>query len=807
MLGAPIQQSVAAGEIGPPLWGRTDLQWHASAAKELENFIPTPHGPIRLRGGTRFVAEVDDSADLHRLIPFRFSVDDAYMLIFGDQSIRFGREKGIIESGGSPVTLTSGVVWPSSALASIRYAQSFDVLFLFCTGYKPKQLSRSSHTSWAVADFSYKDGPYYPENATDTTFTASGVGPTGVTITASAVTGINGGAGFKSTDVGRQLRYYTLTGTDETWRWGKIVTFTDTTHVVVDFNGTAGLASTGATKRWRLGLWSDSTSYPVAVAMHEGRLAALTKPPDALPRVDLSMSAALDTFSPTKRDSVAKTDIVTDDSAVSANLASGDLNTPFDLHSSRDLIVFTAGKEFRVNSGSLTEPLSPTNVKVTPVSSYGVAATSDCIEAHNKMVFVQRDKRTLRLLNYEISQDGYSAKDLTVRAPDIGRSGRADASGGFGELAWAQSPHYQLYAVRADGVLPALTLLPEQEVEAWSRCRFAPSAAGPAIVESVAAIPYGGIDQTWMVVKRTIGGATKRFVEILEQPLAQDDPIEDAFYLDCALTLDNAGTVLGYGTLTPGTGAGTVGTTGVTFTASVGGFTSGHVGQRILYRTVDTVNYRGGRHPIHKHLVYKTAAALITARNSSTVIECTIESAGFTAGTAIAAADWRLTVASISSGLSHLNGETAVYACVDGAMQGPFTVSGGAITLSEAGATVHAGLFVGGVFEPILGLDREMRGRLRKAQVKEISLYLYRTLGGKVTVYDPDDPETPYSETVLYRASTDPLGVGPAEFSGWSDPIPVPDNWTRDPMLLIQQDAAGPMTIRAIAPLFDGSPQ
>lgn len=812
MLGAPLQQSVAAGEIGPPLWGRTDLQWHASAAKELENVIATPHGPLKGRGGARYIAEVDDSADLHRLIPFRFSVDDAYMLMFGDQTIRFGRNKGIIESGGTPVTLASGdgVVWPASALASIRYTQSFDVLYLFCTGYAPKKLSRSSHTSWSIAAFTFVDGPYYPENTDETKTLTLSAGTGSVTVTAT------GHSPFASTSVGRHIRIhdvYTPNSVDN-WLWIKITGYTSSTVVTGTIykagstNSGTFVLGTSPFYGWRLGLYSDQTAWPSGVASYQGRLAIFGTPPNSLPRVDLSVSGDFENFAPTAEvyTTGARSSSVADDRAIGLALSSGELNTPWDMHGGRDLIVLTAGKEFRINSGSLTEPITPTNAQVTAISSYGAAA-GDAVEAHNAIVFVQRDERTLRALRPSVEQgvDGYSAKDLTIRNPAIGKSGRADVDGGLGELAWAQAPDYQLHAVRGDGILPTLTFLPEQEVEAWTRHRFAPSDAGAAVVESVAAIPYGGIDQTWAIVKRTINGGTKRYVEILEQPLGQDDPIEDAFYVDSGLTLDNTGTTLGYGTLTPGTGAGTVDTTGVTFTASVGGFTSNHVGQRILYRYVDTVNYRGGRHPIHKHLVYKTAAALITARNSSTVVVCTIESEGFVAAAAIAADNWRLTVSSVS-GLSHLEGEDAVYALVDGAPQGPFTVASGAITLTTAGATVHAGLFAGAVFEPIIGLDREARGRLRKAQVKQISLYLYRSLGGKVTVYDPEDPETPCSETVLARTSTDPLGVGPPEMSGWSDPIAVPDNWTREPMLLIEQDVPGPLMIRAIAPLIDGSP-
>lgn len=806
-LPAPVQASLAAGEIGPPLWGRTDLAWQASAAKELENFIPTPHGPVKFKGGARFVAEVDDSADAHRLIPYRFSADDAYALIVGDQTIRFGRDKGIITLSGSPVTLASGdgVPWPATSLAALRVAQSFDVLYMFHRSYKPRQLTRASHTSWTIPAFPFKDGPYYPENTTATTLTPSGTGPSGVTLTASAVTGINGGQGFLATDVGRLVRIRDDGGTPKRWFWGTITARADTTHVTVDFN--AALYGVAAKSRWRLGLWSDTTGWPAAVALHEGRLATLTLPLSALPRVDLSMSGALDTFSPTKIDNDATNpvDVVSDDCAVSANLTSGELNTPYDLHSLRDLIVLTAGKEFRVNSGSLTEPLTPTNIKVNPISSHGIHPDVDAQEANNTVIFVQRDGRTVRAMTPALDQgvDGYQAKDLTIRSPDIARAGRADADGGLDELAWAQSPNYLLHMVRGDGVMPVLTYLPEQEVQAWARNRFAGSAAGAAVVESVAAIPYGGIDQLWMIVKRTIGGAVQRYVEILEQPLGQDDPIEDAFYVDCGLTLDNTGTVLGYGTLTPGTNANVVDSTGVLLTASTGTFTSADVGKRILYRYVDTVNYRGGRHPRHKHLVWKTACGLITARNSNTVVQVTIE-APFPAaivGTAIPAADWRLTVSSVS-GLSHLEGES-IYAWVDGAPQGPFTVASGAITLDTPGATVHAGLFEGGVFEPILALDRETRRRFEKQQVKKIALYLYRSLGGKVTVPDPDDAEASASETILNRTSRDPLGQAPYEMSGWTDPIAVPAGWEKDPTLFIEQDIPGPMMIRAIAPVFE----
>jgi len=62
--------------------------------------------------------------------------------------------------------------------------------------------------------------PYLPLNVTSTTLQASAT--TGaITLTASAVTGINGGDGFKTTDVGRLVRYK-----NATWGWAIITGWT-----------------------------------------------------------------------------------------------------------------------------------------------------------------------------------------------------------------------------------------------------------------------------------------------------------------------------------------------------------------------------------------------------------------------------------------------------------------------------------------------------------------------------------------------------------------------------------------------------
>ena len=77
------------GELSPRLDGRNDLTKYSSSCKRLDNFIIYPHGAAARRSGTTFVAEVADSDNKTRLIPFEFSTTQTYMLEFSNLKIRF----------------------------------------------------------------------------------------------------------------------------------------------------------------------------------------------------------------------------------------------------------------------------------------------------------------------------------------------------------------------------------------------------------------------------------------------------------------------------------------------------------------------------------------------------------------------------------------------------------------------------------------------------------------------------------------------------------------------------------------------
>ena len=91
-----------------------------------------------------------------------------------------------------------------------------------------------------------------------------------------------------------------------------------------------------------------------------------------------------------------------------------------------------------------------------------------------------------------------------------------------------------MWAVRADGVLLGFTFNKEQDVLGWHRHIL----GGSGIVESVCVIPAPDRtrDELWMIVKRTINGSTKRYVEYLEKEYQTGDAQADAFYVDSGAT-------------------------------------------------------------------------------------------------------------------------------------------------------------------------------------------------------------------------------------------------------------------------------
>lgn len=102
-----IQNSLAAGELSPTLYGRTDLQKWNAGTSTCRNFYVDYRGGVSSRAGLAYVGTClqPGDSDPPKDIPFQFSITQGYALEFGDQYMRIKVDGAYVLE--DPVTLTS----------------------------------------------------------------------------------------------------------------------------------------------------------------------------------------------------------------------------------------------------------------------------------------------------------------------------------------------------------------------------------------------------------------------------------------------------------------------------------------------------------------------------------------------------------------------------------------------------------------------------------------------------------------------------------------------------------------------------
>ena len=725
-----------AGELSPRLDGRNDLAKYSAGCATVENMVIYPHGAAARRPGTQYVASVKTPAAKTRLIPFEFSTEQTYILEFGNQYIRFYRNNGQIESGGSAYEISTPYL--TAELFDIKFAQSADVMYITHPNHQTRKLSRTGHTSWTLAAVEFTNGPYLDANITATTITASAhtVG-TGRTFTASAVTGINSGSGFLATDVGRQIRFRD--------GYGIITARTNTTVVTVEI--LIDMGSSSSSTDWSLGSFSTTTGFPSCVSFFEQRLvfAASINNPQT---VYFSKSGDYENMDANIGGTVA------DDDAIIYTIASNQVNAIRFLTSARTLIIGTAGGEFVVSGGGDNNAVTPTNIMIKKQSNHG-AANVDAISVGNATLFLQRAKRKIRELAYNFDVDGYIAPDLTILAEHI-------TEGNVVEMAYQEEPLAIIWCVRGDGQLIALTYQREQEVVAWHRHIIGGVfGTGNAVVESVAVIPTDDSEyELYMIVKRTINGATTRYVEYLHTFNFDQTDNTSFNYLDSQLGLSKSQT-----TLTAGINA-----TATTIpVASVSGLSSsGKIkigGEIISYAGISSLDLTGC-----------TRGQNITTATSHLSGAVTKE------------------VVNIIAGLNHLEGQT-VSILVDGATHPTKVVASNQITLDRFGTDVKIGLQYTSILKTMRidagSQDGTSQGKTKR--IYEVTARLFETVGVEV------GPDLDNMERVPFRTSADPMDQGIPPFTGDKE-VEFRGNYDTDGFMMVRQTQPLPLTLLSLYP-------
>ncbi len=230
-----VKFAFIAGEISPTLYGRSDLTKYDLGMAEAHNFFVDYRGGLSSRPGFQFLEFVKADDKATRFAEFAFSpdIEDTYIILFGELYIRFlqdgayvlqtdiaitGVTAGVAASvahglavgrwvkyngrtyslsavtantftlanvpDGTAATMTAGAgavspvyeivsPYPAADLDDLEFDQYRDTLRITSAAYPAKELVRTDHTSWAIADAVISE---YVEGPTIASSTASAAG-------------------------------------------------------------------------------------------------------------------------------------------------------------------------------------------------------------------------------------------------------------------------------------------------------------------------------------------------------------------------------------------------------------------------------------------------------------------------------------------------------------------------------------------------------------------------------------------------------------------------------------------------------
>lgn len=337
-------------------------------------------------------------------------------------------------------------------------------------------------------------------------------------------------------------------------------------------------------------------------------------------------------------------------------------------------------------------------------------------------IYVQRDKKHVRTLEYGVNSDGsysYSAKDMTLLADHITGSGVVD-------IAVQRIPEPIAWFVTSAGYLAALTYDRENGIAAWHRHTT------KGTVEAVCVVPGAIEDEVWLVVNRTVGGSTVRYVEyMLPRDFGTDQ--KDAIFVDAAITIDGGAAVAISGVTKAGPAV---------VTATGHGFSNN-----------DLVKIAGvvGMTEINDHVYMVKNKTINTFELYIEDGTSAVNSTSFTAYTSGGTAQ---KVYKTVTGLAHLEGLN-VHVLADGAVQAdedkPKTVASGAITLDAEANRIQVGVgYISKVLLPKLDINSVGGTTIGdKKHIDQLIVRIYQTLGMKV------GPSYAKAEAVTFRTAAD----------------------------------------------------
>lgn len=565
-----IQTNFTAGELDPKLRARIDLQQYYNGLQTATNISIQPQGGFTRRDGSRFIASLPASAaDGVKMVPFEFSVDDSYMLVFVDQRMHVFKDGAQITAinGGADDYLTVTKV-TDARLDLLNFTQAADTLILVHPLMEPQKILRGATDSdWTVSDLAFDFVPKFafsvdfvnPQDDLDPdvasgniTFTSGFTAVTGTAQAGTATTITLAAASSATDDFFNNLYILTTGGTGS-----------GQTRLITDYVGATKVATVD--EAWTV-VPDATTTYsiqsvsPLMVNQYvnispQGRVriveyvnANTVKGIAEVPLFDDSVIAEgnweveygyEDTWSASRgfprsavfhegrlffggsstRPSTLWGSRVSDffdfdpgelldDAALEATLDTGKFNAITNLYSGRNLQIFTTGGEFFIPQ-SLGDPITPSTLAVKEQTSNGSRPGIPVVNVDGATVFIQRQGKAIAEFLFSDAVAGYVSNKISLLASHLLRNPSDMAV----RKATSTDEGDRLFIVNSDdGSLACFTLLRSEQVVAPAEW----TTSGDYLAIGV------DISDIYTVVKRVIDSTTVYYVEIFDVDVTLD---------------------------------------------------------------------------------------------------------------------------------------------------------------------------------------------------------------------------------------------------------------------------------------------
>jgi hypothetical protein len=557
-----FQTNFSVGELDPLLRARTDLQQYQNALEEATNVIIQPQGGFKRRDGLEFIYDFGSTFTDFKVIPFEFSINDSYLLVFVNQRIYVFKD-GVLQTNinatGNDYIAASSIT--TAMLDELNYTQAVDTLILCHEDLQTKRLVRNGDTSWTLENLPLKNIPQYGYAFTvhqpDFTITPSAVSGN-ITITASAATTDNGTAqaggaetitlksatSYISDDQPNGM-YVTLTSGTGSGQSRHVEDYVASTKVLTVFpawdtapDATTGYkvepfcaASVGAyaqiigtfgraryvefvsstemkavtevdffdTSAVTAGNWESETGYEDVWSNNRG-----------WPRSTAFHEGRLYFGGSKSRSNTIWGSRVIDyfnfdvgsgldDEGVEATINTNQLNAIVNLFAGNDLRIFTTGGEFVVlQTGN--NPITPASFFVRPQTRLGSKAGIPIEDLNGSSLFVQRQGKSINAFQFGDTTASYQVQNISALSSHLLK----DPIDMAARRAASTDESDRLFIVNGtDGSMAVYSIMVGQNVIAPSR--FTTDGNFIAVAVEIADV--------YVIVKRTINGADNYMLE------------------------------------------------------------------------------------------------------------------------------------------------------------------------------------------------------------------------------------------------------------------------------------------------------